>query len=532
MPWKLQQSGNQYFVVDDKGKKYSDKPMPKWRAKKQLAALYSSETKAAPTKNGLPASAFLVVEDPELTSTWHLQVRDESGTLDHRHMGAAWAALHGGYRGSKYEGPDKQKAIAKLTQYYKSEEMPTPGVEKGFHVFKQADGTYRWVAISSSAFKDRDNEIVTAQALAEDVERADTTKDYGPLRWWHVGNWEYPNGIEDWETWKAGPGLDVGTCDFNMLHGAMLIESGTFKSNDVAEAISSFKPGFEISIGFSHPLGEPGESKQFNHIHRFERSLLPVGMASNLLTKMYIMKGESIMKVRDKLDVLVAILRDKPEAAKQILADAESLETAAKEAGLEFKELDDSTPAQATAQEETPSPEPIQEPVQTAEDTNIQQAGEEGSQPVPVAQEPITGEAQVTEPVGEVKAIVPAPSGEGEPDEIGDMSHADLTTFVTGIVKQLLGQKEQEAAEKQAGMDQLVADTVASLKLLDNRTKSIEQAVTKTQHVLDDLTDARPVGIKQLMDQRPTASADNVIVTAPTGPHIDDAFRQFSQGGR
>jgi hypothetical protein len=313
----------------------------------------------------------------------------------------------------------------------------------------------------------------------------------------------------------------------------MLIESGTFKSNDIAEAISSFKPGFEISIGFSHPLGEPGESKQFNHIHRFERSLLPVGMASNLLTKMYVMKGESIMKVRDKLDVLVAILRDKPEAAKQILADAESLETAAKEAGLEFKELDDSTePTQATASQdgEVTLPETPQEPVTTEEDTNIQAAGDAGSQPAPVAQTNDTGEAQVTEPVGEVKAAAPAPVN--EVDEIGDMSHSDLTTFVTGIVKQLLGQKEQEAAEKQAGMDQLVADTVASLKLLNDRTQAIEKSVNQTQHVLNDLTDARPVGIKQLMDSRPTASADNITQTAPTGPHIDDAFRQFSQGGR
>jgi len=29
-------------------------------------------------------------------------------------MGAAWAALHGGYRGNKYEGADKDKAIAHL----------------------------------------------------------------------------------------------------------------------------------------------------------------------------------------------------------------------------------------------------------------------------------------------------------------------------------------------------------------------------------------------------------------------------------
>lgn len=55
--------------------------------------------------------------------------KDGSGHLpvdDARHMGAAWAALHGGYRGNKYSGPDKAKAIAKLKALYKSRGMDTP----------------------------------------------------------------------------------------------------------------------------------------------------------------------------------------------------------------------------------------------------------------------------------------------------------------------------------------------------------------------------------------------------------------------
>ena len=73
-----------------------------------------------------PASHYLVVEDAEKPSTWHLRVRDVAGGLDHRLMGAAWAALHGGYRGNVYEGPGKREAIAKLTRLYASEDMDTP----------------------------------------------------------------------------------------------------------------------------------------------------------------------------------------------------------------------------------------------------------------------------------------------------------------------------------------------------------------------------------------------------------------------
>jgi phage I-like protein len=73
-----------------------------------------------------PPSHYLVVEDSAKPSTWHLRVRDADGSMNHNLMGAAWAALHGGYRGNKYEGPGKEAAIAKLKSLYKSEGMELP----------------------------------------------------------------------------------------------------------------------------------------------------------------------------------------------------------------------------------------------------------------------------------------------------------------------------------------------------------------------------------------------------------------------
>jgi len=72
------------------------------------------------------AGDYLVVDDPESPSTWHLRVKS-GGKPDHTLMGAAWAALHGGYRGNKYEGPNKSAAIDKLKKMYSSENMDTPG---------------------------------------------------------------------------------------------------------------------------------------------------------------------------------------------------------------------------------------------------------------------------------------------------------------------------------------------------------------------------------------------------------------------
>src|SRR5262249_37943136 len=88
-------------------------------------------TKAVTTNSdGLSASAFLVAEDPDKPSTWHLQVRDKNGDVDHRLLGAAWAALHQGYRGNTYEGPGKDDALSKLRALYKTEKLPPPDGSK------------------------------------------------------------------------------------------------------------------------------------------------------------------------------------------------------------------------------------------------------------------------------------------------------------------------------------------------------------------------------------------------------------------
>jgi len=85
----------------------------------------ASVTKSEPDGRH-PASHYLVVEDAEQPSTWHLRVRDANGALNHTLMGAAWAALHDGYRGKKYKGPGKEAAIVKLKVFYKSEGMDLP----------------------------------------------------------------------------------------------------------------------------------------------------------------------------------------------------------------------------------------------------------------------------------------------------------------------------------------------------------------------------------------------------------------------
>lgn len=84
-----------------------------------------------------PAGDWLVVEDANSPSTWHLQVK-RNGTPDHGLMGNAYAALFKTFRGNSYDGPNKQQAITKLKALYKAEKMEWPGDTKEAIYFEAA----------------------------------------------------------------------------------------------------------------------------------------------------------------------------------------------------------------------------------------------------------------------------------------------------------------------------------------------------------------------------------------------------------
>lgn len=278
--------------------------------------------------SGAPGD-YLVVGDPKQPSTWHLRVR-QGGKVDHGLMGGAWAALHEGYRGNVYAGPDKAAALAKLTALYKSEGMPTPGsaTSKSLTVVKQANGDYRWVLISSNAFQDRDGEIISQKALEADVARADATGDYGPLLYWHL------DGAPD-EQGHPTPRVQLGDCDFNAMHGRMLIESGTFKSRAIGQHVKALAD-HGVSIGFRHPISEPGPEKVFKTALRYERSLLPMDFASNTLTALVTTEKESFM-VKEKIDALRKVLGGDEALVTSVIELADTKEKAALLAGTRTK---------------------------------------------------------------------------------------------------------------------------------------------------------------------------------------------------
>ena len=220
----------------------------------------------------------------------------------------------------------------------------TKKARDSFAVFKQADGRYRWLAVTSNSYRDRDGEIVTQKALEADAERMTTSGEYGPLRFWHVGKVEYSTPL-DWTTAKAGPGLDIGTCDFSVMHGRFAVEGG--------EVYPQFGPGlaandWQVSRGFSHPMGHP-VARAYDEIRTFERSPLPMGAASNPFTSLAITEGESMANLEDKMKEFAAkFFGGDVTKAKAYADDLTKTDKEIEAKGIAFKE-DEAATATAEA---------------------------------------------------------------------------------------------------------------------------------------------------------------------------------------
>ena len=168
------------------------------------------------------------------------------------------------------EAKPKNYPSQKFTSFYGKKEVTE---KEGMRVLKEKDGSYRWIAISSTAFRDDDGEIVSTKALQDDVDNSDLTGDYGTLRWWHV------------------PNVDIGNCDFRMVAGQMLVESGKFFENKIGEYFKEAKEPLQMSIGFYHPVTEPDANGVYSKVKVFERSVMPAGCAANRFTKFISTKG-------------------------------------------------------------------------------------------------------------------------------------------------------------------------------------------------------------------------------------------------
>lgn len=285
-------------------------------------------------------------------------------------------------------------------------------------VFKDAAGADRWAAISSTAYRDRDGEIVSTAALEGAVALADATgQSRGPLRFWHV------------------PGLDIGDCDFQAVaaDGRVLIESGTFRRPAFAQAVKAVAGDYQMSIGFTHPTADPDPAGVFHTIQIFERSLVPAGRASNPFTR--ITTKERTMNIApEKLTALKALLGD--EGAAQLLAGVQQTDKAAQAAGVAFKSAD-APPAEITLNGVTYTVKAPMPPAQMMQAAMTEAADAAAGMPAPAAAE--AGE----ELEAEGEAIT-------DDTDLMDLTVGDLLN----VLRQAMSGMYEDTAAKMAEMKQ------------------------------------------------------------------------------
>lgn len=256
---------------------------------------------------------------------------------------------------------------------------PTPFKERNsFEVFKAGDA-YRWLAITSNAYEDHDGEIVSAKALEADAERMEMSGEFGPLRWWHVGATEYATPL-DWQTAKAGAGIDIGTTDFSDVFGRMAVEGGTIKK-EFADVVMQSPRDWQLSRGFAHPIGEPANGV-FHNIRTFERSLLPRGRAANPFTSISVQQETDMASMKEKLQSLAdKFFGGDMTKAEQFAAEVVQKDKEIETRGVTFKAGD------AKAAEDAPVDEAAVEEIKAegdmaqagAEDAGAEDAGDGAS---------------------------------------------------------------------------------------------------------------------------------------------------------
>lgn len=149
--------------------------------------------------------------------------------------------------------------------------------DSSLSVFKASNGEWRWIIRSGSAFLDRDREIIPRHVLKEAAEYNTARGYHGPLRWYHAGE-------IDVVTHKAGPGLDIGDCDFSAVIGRTLVESGTFRNERYAKAAMRHAKVLKASLGLTFRRLDISKDGVYARVRIPERSLCPADKARNQLS--------------------------------------------------------------------------------------------------------------------------------------------------------------------------------------------------------------------------------------------------------
>ena len=198
-----------------------------------------------------------------------------------------------------------------------------------FYTFKDVNGRWRWVGISSTAILDRERDILTRNALDKDAQRVlKDGEDRGALTFWHEDT------------------VELGRCDFAVFDGVCLIESGLWGDDEIAQRartrMAKDSSGWGLSVEFL-PTSRPhlrqvvgGEQVRmiFDDVEIVKRSLLPLDWAANAFT-MFSTRETNMNEDKQKaLEDLVG-----PDMAASVVSAANDVNTKAATESVVYKDV-------------------------------------------------------------------------------------------------------------------------------------------------------------------------------------------------
>jgi hypothetical protein len=226
--------------------------------------------------------------------------------------------------------------------------------KNSFMVYKEADGGYRWLAIYSNKFRDRDNppEIISEASHLNFVKQVNSGELPFPELWlWHVEGSRW--GVADFVGWDdTGFSIASGTVDKGKEWVADSLEGDLLTSHGMPKDSIQRDPADSTIIT--------------GHITK-EISPLPETVAANEFTGFSILGSEvKQMALSEEDRAKLLALNVDPDRL-----EAQTEEKAKETEGLEYKEADQPEAAPATAEGDFVSRDEVKELVKSvAESTN------------------------------------------------------------------------------------------------------------------------------------------------------------------
>lgn len=374
-------------------------------------------------------------------------------------------------------------------------------------VYKTHSGQWRWVAMSSTAYRDRDGEIVSTKALRDDCDRSDREKSYGPLLWWHE------------------PRIKLGDCDFNAVSGRALVESGTFVNDRVGAAMAKAAKDMQLSIGFFHLPTEPDREGVFHTIRRFERSLAPRGYVSNPFTG-FIVNQKRSTKIMDpaKQKALLAALDNDQALLDSVMQQVDATQKAAEQAGVAYKaqppaKAGDTLTFNDVSYKVLSITEDGKFTLEPAEIDYVDPAKEK-------AEEPAKAKAPAEAPAAEVTVSAAGEPAEEEGD--GPVYMSDLTVDeYRALMAELMGgmaEMKDALAQLQAGdklrssLDEiktLLGGMTAQAAKKDAEAADAKARIAGLERQVSELTGDMPSGVKSILFGYQASADPQTVVQQP-----------------